>query len=336
MKKFFAAVLALVMMLSLVACGGGSSSSGGESSGGSEAITLKIQGAWAETDSNMRAVPDFCAKVAEKSGGTLNVEWGGGPEAIPQNQQTEALKNGIVDIVWTCHTYMSSHISVLAGMKLTIPSEMRTNGGQEFVDKLYQENLNGARYLGAVCDGLTYNLYSKEPVSSLEDFKGLTFRATPAYQAFVEALGAGAANMDPGDAYQALENNVIQGYGWPSVGVKDYAWQEVSKYIIEPAFYTTDTCILISGKAWSKLNETQQNALLEAAQEIEAEAKDYYAEAVAADHEALVAEGMEIIELPADVAEEYLNIANKAAWDLVVANDAENAKTLMGYTSYKG
>ena len=344
MKKTLVLALSAMMMVSLAACGGSSSGSsqsqasqpsGGAAAASGDAVTLKIQDAWAENASNNVNLQLFIDKVAEKTNGTVKIEWGGGPEAIPTNQLGEATKNGIVDIAWSCHTYMASHIPVMEGMKLTDAAKLRGNGGFEWVDEMYQKNLNGTHYLGAVTDGLTYNLYSKEKIESLDDFKGLTFRATPAYQAFVEALGAGASNMDAGDAYQALENGVIQGYGWPSVGVKDYAWNEVSSYIIEPAFYNVDVAIFISGAAWDKLNADQQAALYEAAKELEVEAKAYYNGAIEKDHQGLVEAGMEENELPADVAEQYLHTAYEAAWNSVLAKDEENGKTLMGFTDYQ-
>ncbi len=342
MKKLFALVLVLAMVLSMAACGGSSapaSTNGGSQSAaqpaGAETITLKVQDAWTENDSNNVNLPLFIEKVAQKTNGTVQIVWGGGPEAIPTNQLGEAIKNGIVDIGWSCHTYMASHIPVMEGMKLTDAAKMRSNGGFEWVDKMYQDNLNGTHYLGAVTDGLTYNLYSKVKINSLNDFKGLTFRATPAYQAFVEAIGAGATNMDAGDAYQALENNVIQGYGWPSVGVKDYAWNEVSSYIIEPAFYNVDVAIFISGAAWNKLNADQQKALYEAAAELETEAREYYKGVIETDHKALCEAGMEENELsPAD-AETYLHTAYEAAWKSVLSKDEANGKTLMSYTDYQ-
>ena len=338
-KAALAMLLASALTLSLASCSGSNDQSNNPSNSqtpsGDNAIELKIQGAWSENDSNNRLVNEFIDKVAEKTNGTVTIQWGGGHEAIPQNQQSEALKNGVIDILWTCHTYMSSHVPVLQGMKLTDATQLRSNGGYDYVASLYADGFNGAKYLGQMCDGLPYALYTKEKVQSIDDFKGLTFRATPAYQAFVEALGSGASNMDPGDAYQALENNVIQGYGWPAVGIKDYAWNEVSKYIISTTFYNTDTCVVVSGKTWDKLSSDQQSALLEVAEELESGTKGYFEQAIEDEWAALVDGGMEILDLPEDVAKEYHQIAYDAAWAGVTATDAENAAVLMSYTDYE-
>ena len=46
---------------------------------------------------------------------------------------------------------------------------------------------------------MTYNLYTTVPIKGIDDFKGLTIRVTPAYKAFVEALGAAPVATDPGE-----------------------------------------------------------------------------------------------------------------------------------------
>ena len=323
-----------VCIVFLTACGGKQTqplSGGAEGEKESMEVTLKLFAAWPENNSNLVDMEKFIQKVDEKSNHTVEIVWGGGPEAIPSNQMAEAIKNGIVDVAWTAHTYNVSHIPVMEGMKLTDADKMRENGGFEFVDELYVKNLN-AHYLGNVTNGLTYNLYTKKEIHTLEDFKGLTIRATPAYQAFVESLGAGAVNTSAGEAYQALERNVIQGYGWPSLGIKDYGWQEVSEYIIEPAFYTVDVAVFVSDKAWNGLSEEQRKVLMQAGREVEEEAKVYYKDAIQKDREELIAEGMKVITLSDDVAREYLKLADKEAWANVLKADQVNGEKLKGYT----
>lgn len=290
-------------------------------------VTLAVTSAWAEGNSLLFNMEDFAQKVAEKSNGTVEVVWGGGPETIPTYQLVEALRNGVIDIAWTSHTYNVSHVPVMEAMKLTDAEKLRETGGFDFIHDLYKEKLN-AHYIAATTNGLTYNLYTKNEITKIEDFQGLTIRATPAYQAFVESLGAGVVNTAPGEAYQALERNVIQGYGWPSVGVKDFGWQEVSKYIIQPAFYNVDVCIMMSDKAWNKLSESQQNAIMEAGKEIEAASNEHYVKAIADENAVLKAEGMEELKLPSDAAEAFYNLAYEKGWESAIKADPENAKKL--------
>ncbi|MCR3954660.1 MAG: TRAP transporter substrate-binding protein DctP [Gudongella sp.] len=330
-RKIMMLMLVFVISMSLIACGGGASEP--SESGEEQEVVLKVNSAWAEGNSLLWNMDDFVQKVEEKSNGTVKIEWGGGPESIPTYQLVEALKNGIVDIAWTAHTYNVSNVPVLEAMKLTDAATMRETGGFEFVNELYNEKLN-SHYISASTDGLTYNLYTKKEITSLDDFKGMTIRATPAYQPFVEALGAGVVNMDPGEAYQALERNVIQGYGWPSVGVTDFGWQEVSEYLIQPQFYTVDVAILMSDEAWSQLSESQRAAILEAGEELESEARAYYEGKINEENEFLKSEGMKEIVLDGAEAEEYLKLAYEKGWESAVKVDEENALKLQEFTGY--
>jgi TRAP-type C4-dicarboxylate transport system substrate-binding protein len=325
-KKFLVISLSLLVALVLAGCGGGTKAPAGEG----ETVTLKIYSAWAENNAMNVHLKPFVDKVNQKSGGTLKIEWAGGPEAIPTQQLAEAVKNGMVDVAWTAHTYNISHIPVLEGAKLATYDfdELRTSGGFDYLDKLYQEKMNN-RLLGHTMGGLEYNLYTtQKEIKAIADFKGMTIRATPAYQAFVEGLGAAVVNTAPGEVYQALERNVVQGYGWPSVGIVDFGWHEVTAYMIEPSFYKVDGAVLVSNKAWNKLNDTQKTALTEAAKEIELETKEYYKNKIAEERQVIKDAGVKTTTLSGAVADQYLKIAYDSAWENVIKNAPAEAPKL--------
>ncbi|MCC8084282.1 MAG: hypothetical protein LIP15_08635 [Clostridium sp.] len=101
-----------VCIVFLTACGGKQTqplSGGAEGEKESKEVTLKLFAAWPENNSNLVDMEKFIQKVDEKSNHTVEIVWGGGPEAIPSNQMAEAIKNGIVDVAWTAHTYNVPH-----------------------------------------------------------------------------------------------------------------------------------------------------------------------------------------------------------------------------------
>ncbi|ETA79507.1 TRAP transporter substrate-binding protein DctP [Youngiibacter fragilis] len=332
-KKSAIAILVALLSVTFTACGKKEAPAPSSTTEEKE-VTLSVTSAWAEGNSLLFNMDDFIKKVEEKTNGTVKIVWGGGPETIPTYQLVEALRTGVIDIAWTAHTYNVSYVPVMEAMKLTDAEKMRASGGFDFVNALYKSKIN-SHYIGATTNGLTYNLYMKKEIKSIDDFKGLTIRATPAYQAFVESLGAGVVNMAPGEAYQALERNVIQGYGWPSVGVKDFGWQEVSDYIVQPSFYNVDVAIMMSDKAWSKLSANQQKAIMEAGKEIEAESNEYYVNAIKEENKVLTAEGMKELVLSGTIADEFYKKAYEKGWESAIKADAENAAKLQNFTGYK-
>ena len=101
--------------------------------------------------------------------------------------------------------------------------------------------------------------------------KGLTIRVTPVYRAFFTDLGANLVNTPPGEVYTALERGVVQGYGWPAVGIFDLGWQERTKFRVDPGFYTVEVSLLVNLPKWNSLNDQQKEVLTKAALWLEEE-----------------------------------------------------------------
>ena len=285
---------------------------------------VKVVSAWAQNNKMNDALWMLQKKVKERSNGDLEITWGGGPEAIPAFQLVEALRNGVVDLAWTAHTYNVAQLPVVEGAKLSklTPEQERQKGVFAFYQDVYQKKLN-AHYLGRGTPGLTYNLYTTVPVKSLDDFKGLTVRVTPAYKAFVEAMGAAPVATDPGEVFTALERNMVKGYGWPSLGISDFGWDAVTKFIIEPAFYQVDVMVIANINAWNKLPKNLQNVLTASMQEVEKEAYHHFGKLIKEDRENLKKKGLQELTLSAAESEKYLQTAYEASWKEVLKKDPQ-------------
>ncbi len=285
---------------------------------------VKVVSAWAQNNKMNDALWMFQKKVKEESNGQLEIVWGGGPEAIPAFQLVEALRNGVVDLAWTAHTYNVAQLPVVEGAKLSklTPAQEREKGVFAFYQDVYQKKLN-AYYLGRGTPGLTYNLYTTVPVKSLDDFKGMSIRVTPAYKAFVEAMGAAPVATDPGEVFTALERNMVKGYGWPSLGISDFGWDAVTKFVIEPAFYQVDVMVIANINAWNKLPKNLQDVLNASMQEVEKEAYQHFGKLINEDRENLKKKGVQEIKLSAAEAEKYLQTAYEASWKEVLKKDPQ-------------
>lgn len=285
-------------------------------------ITLKVVSAFPQNNRMNDGLWTFQKKVKEKSKGRMEIVWGGGPEAIPTFQLVEAIRNGVIDLAWTAHTFNVSQLPLAEGAKLSklTPWDERRKGIHGFYQTAYQTRVN-AIYLGRGTPGLTYNLYTTVPVKSMGDFKGMTIRVTPAYKAFVEALGAAPVTTDPGEVLGALQRKMVQGYGWPSLGISDFGWDEVTKFVIEPAFYQVDVMALIHTQAWNKLSKDFQEVLNASIQEVEREAFEHFSKLIREDREKIKKKGVQEVRFSGEEAERYLHTAYEAAWREVLKKD---------------
>lgn len=294
-----------------------------------KAVTLKAVSAFPQNNRMNNAFWMLQKKVKEESKGKLEINWGGGPEAIPTFQLVEAIRNGVVDLAWTAHTFNVAQLAVAEGAKLSklTPLDERKKGVFDFYQKAYQGKLN-AYFLGRGTPGLTYNLYTTIPVKSMSDFKGMTIRVTPAYKAFVEALGAAPVTTDPGEVFNALQRKMVQGYGWPSLGISDFGWDEVTKFVIEPAFYQVDVIALVHINAWNKLPKDLRDVLNVSIQEVEREAYEHFRKLISQDREKIKQKGVQEVTLSREEGEKYLQTAYEASWKEVLKKDAQSGAQL--------
>jgi TRAP-type C4-dicarboxylate transport system substrate-binding protein len=332
-KRTLAILLALIMVLSLAACGGGSepaaSDDGGEPA--AEPITIKLQGAFPEGTSHYYYFDQFCESVFERSNGTLKVEWGSGPEAIPSDQLADAMVNNVVELVYSPCTYLVTIAPVLNGVKMTDPLEMRENGGVEYIDGLVQEHLN-SHYLGRTAAESPYMFMSNKKIEKIEDFKGVIFRGTPAHRPFLQGSGAEMVTMGWGDVYQAVEKNVINGVGGTLKDFVDNSLGKVVDYVILPGIYNSDASLFVTNKTWDKLDDVQRQALIDSAIDWEADSAKQYAAENAEFLEALIEDGAEVNELTGDLLDQYLKIAYDSAWKVVEDADPTVAAEMRAFT----
>jgi len=325
--SFLAAIVLIVMLIGLAGCSSSKEPAGepGDKSSGADGKPVKISAvtAWPKDNVFNKAFWALKDKVEEKSEGKVTIEWKGGPETIPTFELSEAVRTGAVDLAWTAQSYSLAAAPALDGMKLSTlkPWEEREKGINDFWnEKIYGPKLN-TYYLGNSTPGLGFNLYTLKPIEKVEDFKGMTIRVSPSFKSFVEALGGASVTTDPGEVYTALERNMVQGYGWPNIGITNFGWEEVTKYVIEPPFHAVNVQGQVNLDKWNSYPEDVQNVLIESMKEVELEMEDTFKQLIAEEREKMKAKGMEIIELAPEEAEKYRSLAYDSGWEEVMATD---------------
>lgn len=245
----------------------------------------------------------------------------GGPEAIPPFEQIEAVRRGVVDVALLPAAYFVPQLPEADAMKLSrhSPMEERKNGIFTFYRELMEKKLNVV-YLGKIAGGVSYHFYLKKPVSK-PDLTGLKIRVTPIYEPFVTALGGVGITTAPGEVYVALERAIVDGFGWPSIGIHEMGWQEVVRYIIEPGFYQTDVCVLMNKKKWEGLPSGERKHIDYAMERAERESYDLSRKMAQQEKQLLIGKGIKIIEFKDAQGQFYLDTAYRAGWEKVLAKN---------------
>ncbi len=277
-------------------------------------VTLRAISGFNEKTTYSAGIERFIERVNAAGKGLVQINYIGGPKAMPPFEVGNALKNGVVDIANTAGAFYTNLMPEADAWKLTQRpmTELRKNGGFDLMAQLYLQKMNTIM-LARVVDNNPFHLYLNKKITS-PDLTGLKLRITPVYRDFFQAQGATVVQTAPGEVYTALDRGVVDGYGWPITGVFDLGWNEKTKYRVDPGFYTAEVSILVNKSSWDKLDDQQKAVLKKAADQGEAEAPAEFAAANAKDTERQAAAGIETISFDPVVAKDYLKKAYESGW----------------------
>lgn len=287
-------------------------------------VTLKAVSAFNTDTFFAERFKVFVDKVNTDGKGLLQIQMLGGPESIPTFEVGNAVRAGVVDFANSSAVFHANLVPEALAMTLTDRSiqELRQNGGHALMNQIHEEKAN-MLWLARVSDGLQYHIYSNKPIDST-NLKGFKLRSVPTYLAFFRAVGANALQIPPGEVYTALERGVVDGYGWPSVGVLDLGWQEKTKYRVEPGFYNVEVSFFMNKNSWEKLDDEQKKFLAEKIEWVESLNKEDL-ERAKKEKELQTQAGIQALELPEQVGKDLRAIAYKAGWDGIAKTGSKHA-----------
>src|SRR5216117_2004103 len=209
-------------------------------------VTLRVVSAFPENQFYVKRTIDWIEKINKEGKGTLQINFIGGPKAIPTFEVGNAVKTGVVDMGFSTGAFYTNVMPEADILKLseTSAAEQRKNGGYELINRIWAEKAN-MRYVAKVVEFTPFHLYLNKKIDK-PDLTGLKIRITPVYRDFFQAMGASVMTTAPGEVYTALERGVIDGYGWPIHALFDLNWQEKTKYRVDPGFYNAEVGLVMN------------------------------------------------------------------------------------------
>jgi len=265
MKRTFKAagmILAIIMIvgqLGLTGCGGG---------GGSGALELNLAHFWPSTHPvEVELVQPWIAAVLEATEGRVKVISYPGETLIPSAEIYEGVKKGVADIGLSCFSYTRGQFPVLEVFELPgivyNDSAAATRIAWEGIQELNPQEVQDTTLMMVFTTGPGH-LFTRNPVRTLGDLKGLEIRATGLSAATLQALGATPVAMPQAEAYESLSKGVVKGNLGPTEILKGWNQAEVTNYItITPFLYNTLFFFTMNTDKWGKISEADQQAILE-------------------------------------------------------------------------
>lgn len=285
-----------------------------------EKYVIKAVSAWPKNASEVASeyLPFIKAAneyLSQKYPGELKIKYLGGPEVIPSRDQPEAIRMGTIDMMFGTAAYYAGIAPAANAGKLSVltAAEEKMNGAEALFDKIHRDKLNAA-YLGRLGSEVQFQLYTIKRVENLDDIKGLRIRTSAMYIDFIKSLGGIPIGIKPGDVYQALERDVVDGFMWPLYSIRPWGWQEVAKYVVGPPFYKVAHPILANTKKWDSLPEHLKTAILDILEKQAAIVEKESVENMKKEPEILKQAGMEVITFSPEDTKKYLEMAYSEGW----------------------
>lgn len=263
----------------------------------------------------------FVDEVNTKFAGEVEINWRGGPEIMPPFKQAEGVRNGAVDMTYTSPSYYQGLVPTSGTMNLSYKTyaEIAATNYHERMTELHAEK--DLIFLGEIpATQLNFVIYMADEVSGLEDLKGKRIRVFPTLLPIVKALGAEPIVMGMGDIFTAMERGTIDGYmQGPLAQAKQF--EGLVKTVIFPGVYRAGFPVLINKDTWGKMSTDLQQRLTTFLRWDFAYRVDYlWGQDIADNIELMKGAGFNILELPADEAARYEQMAMDAAWAVTAAN----------------
>src|SRR3954454_20964325 len=216
-------------------------------------VTLRVVSAFPENQFYVKRTVEWIEKLNKEGKGVLQLNFIGGPKAIPTFEVGKAVQSGVVDIGFSTGAFYTNVMPEADILKLseTSAAEQRRNGGYELINKIWAEKAN-MRYLAKVVEFTPFHLYINKKIDK-PDLTGMKIRITPVYREFFQSMNAQVMTTAPGEVYTALERGVIDGYGWPIHALFDLNWQEKTKFRVDPGFYNAEVSLVMNADKYKSL-----------------------------------------------------------------------------------
>jgi TRAP-type C4-dicarboxylate transport system substrate-binding protein len=278
-----------------------------------QGVTLRLVSAFPENQFYVKRTVEWVEKVNAEGKGVLQINFIGGPKAIPTFEVGKSVQTGVVDIGFTTGAFYTNVMPEADILKLseTSAAEQRQNGGYDLINKIWAEKAN-MRYLAKVVEFTPFHLYVNKKIDK-PDLTGLKIRITPVYREFFQAMNAAVMTTAPGEVYTALERGVIDGYGWPIHALFDLNWHEKTKFRVDPGFYNAEVGLVMNLDRYKGLPAKAREYLDRQALAYEAQ-NDFWKTYNANEAKRQAQAGIQTISFDAATSKAYVDKAKEIGW----------------------
>lgn len=237
------------------------------------AFTLKLMGINRTLDP-WKLFEEWAQSVEKRSEGRIKFEFTSLPELGLGGAETiRVIKTGVVDVAEVYGGYVAGELPMLEILEIPgiFPDPETAKKAilawKPHEAKILEERANAVLLAMAVYPDQA--LFSKRPVRTLEDFKGLKTRVhSVALASLVAGLEGEPLTVAFAEVYTALERGTLDAAitgTKPGLGLR---WYEVAKYLVGPISMRPHVALAINKNTWKRIPNDLQAILKEEAEAI--------------------------------------------------------------------
>lgn len=265
-----------------------------------------------------------------RGAGVLKVDMKGGAPAIGSPfTLTQKMSRGAYDMVGCTEAYFGNVLPEAPVFRFSeyTYADLRKNGGLAYAARLLAEK--NIHYVARHDDNGPFHLWMNKRVTK-PDLTGLHIRVSPVYTAFIKALGGTTQTSNIAQVYTYMENGTVQGFGWPSLGWVP-TWAEVTKYRLDPGFYSSSLHTLVNLRKWKALPQAAKDLITKVGLEYEKKSEPMnpgFGKRLEKIDKWYAEKGIEILTFTGADREKWLKTAFDAGWKEVLDRSPKHGAKL--------
>ena len=252
---------------------------------------------------NRVLAPWYVKEIEKRTGGRVKITIYHGGSLVKGPQTYEGVVNGIADIGTSRFAMTPGRFPVAMGYEMPgidyNSAYVSNSVAWELYKKYKPTEMNDTHMLWIDSNGPGF-LYTKKPVRTLADLKGMEIRADGMVLEAIKLLGGVPVSMPITEVYLALQKGVVQGTLDRLGGLKGFRHAEVTKYIEDVRFIYPSAMFFntMNLKTWESLPDDIKKVFNDIADETVVKSAEVFEEEEKVGLKYALDKGMEIIRIP--------------------------------------
>lgn len=222
-------------------------------------ITLRFSHFAPESHPMSKAVSQkWIAMVEKESNGKIRIQAYLGGVLHGAKDGFKAAANDITDFTpaYTMYQASSFHLAHALDLPFAFPNAaVATKVAEELYPKYFKKEYEAMGvYLANYNANGSFNLFTKKPVTKLEELNGMKIRTAGGEPAkIMKSLGAVPVSVPAPEAYNAFQRGMVDGVAFYDTGAIAYRVHELSTHLTEARINNPANAWAFNRKTWDKL-----------------------------------------------------------------------------------